>query len=164
LSETDIKGTVKTLLKYGLPLSISAVVGRFLPQFYNTLFTQSFKAINGANYTTALGNFQTAVNFTVIITFFTVPITTVLFPAFSKIKGTKEKAILRVVFQSSVKYGALLTLPVTMMIMVLSEPLVFAVVGPECTDAPFFLTLYSMRARINIPLEVIEKLSGVFEG
>jgi O-antigen/teichoic acid export membrane protein len=144
LSKTDIKGTLKTLLRYGLPLSVSVVIGGFLPQFYNTLFTQSFDVINGANYTTALGNYQTAVNFTVIITFFTVPIGTVLFPAFSKIKGTEEKTILRVVFQSSVKYGALLTLPVTLMIMVLSEPLVFAVVGTEYTDAPFFLTLYSI--------------------
>jgi O-antigen/teichoic acid export membrane protein len=48
------------------------------------------------------------------------------------------------VFQSSVKYGALLTLPVTLLIMVLSEPIVFAVVGVEYAEAPFFLTLYSI--------------------
>jgi stage V sporulation protein B len=134
LSKTDIKGTLKTLLKYGLPLSVSVVIAGFLPQFYNTLLKD----------TTALGNYQTAVNFTVIISFFTVPIATVLFPAFSKLKAEAEKGTLRVVFQSSVKYGALLTLPVTLMIMVLSEPLVFAVVGTEYTEAPFFLTLYSI--------------------
>jgi O-antigen/teichoic acid export membrane protein len=134
LNKTDIKGTLKTLLRYGLPLSVSAVIGGFLPQFYNTLLKD----------TTALGNYQTAVNFTVIITFFTIPIATVLFPAFSKLKAEEEKKTLRIVFQSSVKYGALLTLPVTLMIMVLSEPLVFAVVGTEYTEAPFFLTLYSI--------------------
>jgi len=143
LSKLDITGTLKTLLRYGLPLSVSAVVAGFLPQFYNTLFTQSFEMVNGATYTTPLGNFQAAVNFTVIITFFTVPITTVLFPAFSKIKGKEETDILRVVFQSSVKYGALLTIPVTVMIMVLSEPVVFAVVGTKYAEAPFFLTLYA---------------------
>jgi O-antigen/teichoic acid export membrane protein len=134
LNKLDITGTLKTLLKYGLPLSVSVVIAGFLPQFYNTLLKD----------TTALGNFQAAVNFTVIISFFTVPIATVLFPAFSKLKAEEEKKTLRVVFQSSVKYGALLTLPVTLMIMVLSEPLVFAVVGTEYTDAPFFLTLYSI--------------------
>jgi O-antigen/teichoic acid export membrane protein len=134
LNKLDITGTLKTLLRYGLPLSVSVVIGGFLPQLYNTLLTD----------TTALGNFQAAVNFTVIITFFTVPIATVLFPAFSKLKAEEEKETLRIVFQSSVKYGALLTLPVTLMIMVLSEPLVFAVVGTEYTDAPFFLTLYSI--------------------
>ena len=134
LSKMDIKETLKTLLRYGLPLSVSAVIGGFLPQFYNTLLKD----------TAALGNYQTAVNFTVIITFFTIPIATVLFPAFSKLKAEEEKKTLRVVFQSSVKYGALLTLPVSLMIMVLSEPLVFAVVGAEYTEAPFFLTLYSI--------------------
>ena len=132
LNKLDITGTLKTLLRYGLPLSVSGVIGGFLPQFYNTLLKD----------TIALGNFQAGVNFTVIISFFTVPIATVLFPAFSKLKAKEEKETLRVVFQSSVKYGALLTLPVTLMIMVLSEPLVFAVVGTEYTEAPFFLTLY----------------------
>lgn len=134
LNKLDITGTLKTLLRYGLPLSVSGVIGGFLPQFYNTLLKD----------TIALGNFQAGVNFTVIISFFTVPIATVLFPAFSKLKAEEEKETLRVVFQSSVKYGALLTLPVTLMIMVLSEPLVFAVVGTEYTEAPFFLTLYSI--------------------
>jgi len=50
----------------------------------------------------------------------------------------------RIVFQSSVKYAAMLTIPVTVMIMVLSKPLVFAIVGTEWSDAPFFLTLYSI--------------------
>jgi len=143
-NKIDITGTLKTLLKYGLPLSVLVVIGGFLPQFYNTLLTQSFTMTNSTSYTTALGNFQAAVNFTVLISFFTVPIATVLFPAFSKLKAEEEKKTLRVVFQSSVKYGALLTLPVTLMIMVLSEPLVFTVVGTEYTEAPFFLTLYSI--------------------
>ena len=140
----DITGTLKTLLRYGLPLSVSAVIGGFLPQLYNTLLTQSYTIASNTTYTTALGNYQAAINFTVIITFFTMPIATVLFPAFSKLKAEEEKKTLRVVFQSSVKYGALLTLPVTLMIMVLAEPLVFAVVGTQYTDAPFFLTLYSI--------------------
>ena len=142
-SKLSLAGTMKTLLRYGLPLAVSAITAGFLPQFFNTLLTQSVEFVNGANYTTALGNFQAAVNFTVITTFFTVPIGTVLFPAFSKIKGKEENHILKVVFQSSVKDGALLTIPVTLMIMVLSEPIVFAVVGTEYTQAPFFLTLYS---------------------
>lgn len=140
----DITGTLKTLLRYGLPISVSVIVAGFLPQFFNTLLTQTFKVASSTSYTTALGNYQAAINFTVVITFFTVPIATVLFPAFSKLKAETEKETLRVVFQTSVKYGALLTLPVTLMIMVLSEPIVFAVVGTKYTDAPFFLTLYSL--------------------
>ncbi|PVX27186.1 MAG: hypothetical protein CW716_03620 [Candidatus Bathyarchaeum sp.] len=140
--KTEIVRTLKVLLKYGLPLSVAVVVAGFLPQFYNTILTQSFEATNGAGYTTALGNYQTALNFTVVITFFTVPISTVLFPAFSKIKGKEEKSMLNSVFKSSVNYAALLTIPVTLMIMVLSEPLVFFIL-PKYTDAPLFLTLHS---------------------
>lgn len=138
-SNFNLIGTLKTLLRYGLPLSVSFIAIGFLPQFYKDLLTQSV-----TNYSNVIGNFDAAVNFTVIITFFTVPIATVLFPAFSKLKSEKEENILRVVFRSSVKYGALLTIPVTLMIMVLSEPLVFAVIGTKYTEAPFLLTLYAI--------------------
>ena len=138
-TKTNLTKTLKLMLRYGLPLSVTAVAVGFLPQFYNTLFTQSF-----LKYETALGNYQTAVNFTVVVTFFTVPITTVLFPAFSKIKAKAEKNILNTVFQTSVKYGALLTVPVTFMVMVLSEQIVFTVVQTTYSDAPFFLTLYAL--------------------
>lgn len=143
LNKIALKRTLKTLLKYGVPLSVSAVITGFLPQFYNTVLTQTFSATNNS-YTTALGNFQAALNFTVLITFFTVPIATVLFPAFSKLKAKEEKETLRAVFTTSVKYGALLTIPVTLMMMVLAEPIIFAVVGTEYTDAPFFLSIYNI--------------------
>jgi O-antigen/teichoic acid export membrane protein len=142
LNKTAIKETLKTLLKYGLPLSVSAVLGGFLPQFYNTVLTQTYTGAGSASYTTALGNYQAGFNFTVIISFFTVPINTVLFPAFSKLNAKKEKETLRAVFRTSVKYGALLTIPVTLLIMVLSEPIVFAVITTEYTQAPFFLSFY----------------------
>jgi O-antigen/teichoic acid export membrane protein len=138
--KTELIKTLKVMLKYGLPLSVGIIVTGFLPQFYNTILTQSFEAVNRAGYTTALGNYQTAINFTVVITFFTIPISTVLFPAFSKIKGDYKKEVLNSVFQKSVKYSTLLTIPVVLMLMVLAEPLVFALL-PEYTDAPLFLTL-----------------------
>jgi O-antigen/teichoic acid export membrane protein len=143
LNKIAIKRTLKTLLKYGIPISVSVIVAGFLPQFYNTVLTQTFSAAN-ISYTTALGNFQAALNFTVLITFFTVPIATVLFPAFSKLKAEEEKETLRAVFTTSVKYGALLTIPVTLMMMVLSEPIVYAIVGTEYADAPFYLSIYVM--------------------
>jgi len=135
--ELDFSETLKGMLRYGLPVSVSVILVGFLPQFYSFLM-----AIYCSD--SAIGNFQAALNFTVLITFFTMPITTVLFPAFSKLKPEKEMETLRIVFQSSVKYAAMLTIPVTVMIMVLSKPLVFAIVGTEWSGAPFFLTLYSI--------------------
>ena len=135
--ELRFSETLKVMLRYGLPLSVAAILGGLLPQFYNFMM-----AIYCSD--SAIGNFQAAVNFTVLISFFTTPIATVLFPAFSKLKPEKEMETLRIVFQFSVKYAAVLTIPVTFMIMVLSEPLVFAIVGTKWSDAPFFLTLYSI--------------------
>lgn len=73
---------------------------------------------------------------------FTTPIATVLLPAFSKINPEKENENLCIIFRGSAKYTALLTLPVIMVIMVLSRPLVFTLLGTSYEYAPFFLTLY----------------------
>ena len=140
----NIFETLKILLRYSLPLSVSIIAGGFLPQFYTTLLRRSVVLPSETAYEAAMGNYGAAINFVVIISFFTIPIGTVLFPAFSKLKTKWDKKSIQVVFQSSVKYGALLTLPVTVMIMVLSEPLVFTLVSTEYTDAPFVLTLYAI--------------------
>ena len=133
----ELSRTIKTMFKYGLPLSVSTILSGFLLQFY------SFMMVIYCS-DSAIGDFQAAVNFTVLISFFTIPIVTVLFPAFSKLKPEKEMETLRSVFQFSVKYAAMLTIPATVMIMALSKPLVFALVGTKWSDAPFFLTLYSI--------------------
>jgi O-antigen/teichoic acid export membrane protein len=89
-----------------------------------------------------IGNYQAAVNFSVLLTFFTVPISTVLFPAFAKLDPKKEPELLKTVFASSIKYTSLLLIPATMAIMALSSPLVTTLFGERYTQTPFFLTLY----------------------
>ena len=127
---------VKTMFKYGMPLSISAMLSGFLTQFYNFLI---------AIYCTdqMIGDYQVAVNFAVLITFFATPIATVLFPAFSKLNPQKETETLRNVFQFSVKYAALLVVPAAAAVIALSQPAIFTLFGEKYTYAPFFLTLYS---------------------
>jgi stage V sporulation protein B len=135
--ELEVARTVKTMFKYGLPLSVSAILGGFLAQFYNFLM---------AIYCTDLliGNYQVAVNFAVLITFFATPIATVLFPAFSKLNPQKEKEAMRNVFQFSVKYAALLVVPATAVVIALSQPAVSTIFGEKYADAPLFLALYSV--------------------
>ena len=45
-----------------------------------------------------------------------------LFPAFSKLDAQKDKETLKNVFQYSVKYAALIVVPVTAMVMALAQP------------------------------------------
>jgi len=135
--KTHLTTTFKTMFRYGLPLSISTILAGLLVQFYNFMM-----AIYCTDF--MIGNYQAAVRFTVLITFFTTPIATVLFPAFSKLNPEKEMETLRTIFQYSIKYASLLTIPATAAIMVLSTPLVFTLFGERYTHAPLFLTLYGI--------------------
>ena len=108
--------TTKTMLKYGLPLSIGAILAGFLTQFYSTIMF-IFVTDNSL-----IGNYSVATNFVVLITFFATPVTTMLFPAFSKLDAKKDREVLKNVFQYSVKYAALIVVPVTAMVMALAQP------------------------------------------
>jgi O-antigen/teichoic acid export membrane protein len=133
----EIVKNIKTMFKYGLPLSIAAILSGFLTQFYNFLIII---------YTTDLliGNYAVATNFAVLITFFATPITTILFPAFSKLDPQKEKEILRNVFQFSIKYAALLVVPAAAAIIALSQPAISTLFGENYTAAPLFLALLAV--------------------
>ena len=64
-----------------------------------------------------------------------------LFPAFSKLDAKKDKETLRNVFQYSVKYASLLVVPVTALVMCLSEPAVSTLFSNTYALAPLFLAL-----------------------
>lgn len=132
---TDKIKTLKRLLRYGLPLSISTILESFLLKFY--AFLMAFYCTD-----IMIGNYQVATNFALFLTFFTFPITTVLFPAFSKLDPKSELHLLRTVFASAVKYTAMFLVPATMVTIVLSEPMVNTLFGQKYLYAPFFLTLY----------------------
>jgi O-antigen/teichoic acid export membrane protein len=126
---------MKMLLRYGLPLSISTIVSGFLAQFYNVLV---------AIYCTDLiiGNYQVALNFAFIVTFFVMPVITVLLPAFSKLDCQKEQETLGNVFQFSVKYASLLIVPIAFAVIALSQPGVSTIFGAKYSNTPLYLALY----------------------
>jgi len=136
-NKLDLRGTLRTLLMYGLPLYLSTILIGLLTQFYNFMI-----AIYCNDF--IIGNYKAAVNFSVIITFFTTPIGAVLFLAFSKLNREKENKNLGIVFRSSVKYATLLVIPVTTAIMVLSEPLTFTLFGKNYRYSPLFLSLIAV--------------------
>lgn len=131
----QISKTLKAMMKYGVPLSLSSLLTGLLIQFY------SFVMVSFAT-DVMIGNYQAAVNFSVLLTFFTIPISTVLFPAFAKLDPNKEPELLKTIFASSTKYTSMLLIPATMAIMVLSGPLISTLFGERYSNAPFFLTLY----------------------
>jgi O-antigen/teichoic acid export membrane protein len=129
--------TMKFMFRYGLPLSFSSIFTNFLTQFYNVII-----AIYSSNF--LIGNFAVANNFTVLLLFFATPITTMLFPAFSKLDADKDKETLKIVFKSSVKYSSLLVIPPTLAVMALANPIVSALFGAKYAEAPIYLALLAI--------------------
>jgi len=127
--------TLKELLRYGVPLSISSILTGFLGQFYGFMMASFVGDV-------MIGNYQIARNFSVILTFFIFPISTVLFPAFAKLDPRNEPQLLKTIFTSSIKYTSLLLVPATLAVIVLSEPLVSTLFGEKWIFSPFFLMLY----------------------
>jgi stage V sporulation protein B len=134
-NKLEIFPTLKTLLKYGLPLSISAIISGFLAQFYNVLIPIFCTDL-------LVGNLQVALNFAFIVTFFVMPVITVLLPAFSKLDSKKERETLGNVFQFSVKYAALLIVPVALAVITLSKPGVSTIFGEKYSYSSLYLSLY----------------------
>ena len=135
----EIKAYLKSMLSYGVPLSISVILSGFLGQYFSFLLPIFYVTDN-----TAIGNFGIASTFVVLIGFFATPITMMLFPAFSKLSPQKDKVTLQNVFQFSVKYGSLFVIPVAALVMCLAEPAVSTLFGQTYTSAPLFLALLSL--------------------
>ena len=135
----EIKAYIQTMLKYGAPLSLSAIISGFQAQYYAFLLPIFYVTDN-----TAIGNFGIANTFVVLIAFFATPITTMLFPAFSKLNPEKDKETLQKVFQYSVKYASLLVVPVAALVMCLAEPAVSTLFGTAYSLAPLFLALLAI--------------------
>jgi O-antigen/teichoic acid export membrane protein len=135
----EIKAYIKTMLSYGVPLSLSVIISGFQGQFYAFLLPIFYVTDN-----TAIGNLGIASTFVVLIAFFATPITTMLFPAFSKLDPQKDKQTLLNVFQFSVKYASLLVLPVSALVMCLAEPAVSTLFGETYSTAPLFLSLLAI--------------------
>jgi len=126
--------TFRTMLRYGLPLFISSIIGGFLAQF-NSFLTAVYCSDQ------AIGNYSIAVNFTVLISFFSLPIGSVLFPAFSKLDSERDREDLATVFRLSVKYATLLVVPGAAAIMVLAPQAVYTFFGRKYSDAPLYLVV-----------------------
>ena len=138
-AKLEIKAYIKSMLTYGTPLSLSTIISGFQGQFYAFLLPIFYITDN-----TAIGNYGIATTFVVLISFFATPITTMMFPAFSKLNPQKDKETLQNVFQYSVKYAALLVVPVAALVMCLAQPAVSTLFGQTYSSAPLFLALLAL--------------------
>ena len=136
----EIKAYTESMLTYGTPVSLSAIVSGFLSQYY--VFLLPIFVTNNST----IGNYGIATTFVVLITFFGTPITTMLFPAFSKLNPQKDKETLKNVYQFSIKYASLFVVPLAALVMCLAEPAVSTLFGKTYSTAPLFLALLAINS------------------
>jgi putative peptidoglycan lipid II flippase len=88
-----------------------------------------------------IGNLNIATKFKSLAGLFTVPIISSIYPAFSKFRFEEKREEMTKMFGASVRYATMIVIPVTLLVMVVSEHIVAALFGREYTQAPFFLAI-----------------------
>jgi len=129
---------VKLMISYGAPLYLSTIILTLLMQYRNFIL-----ALFASN--TEIGNYTTAMNFSILITLISYPIVTALFPAFSKLGVSEEHDAVKRMFNAAVKYTSLLVIPSSLVIAIFSKELVDLLYGLQFQLAPTYLTFYILR-------------------
>ncbi len=103
------------LLGYGLPLYLAALITVFLTQYQNIVLTHFATNVE-------IGNFSAAWNFNSFLMILIYPITTAIFPMFSKMELVNDRVNLSRAFKLAVKYASLVMFPASVAVAVFSGP------------------------------------------
>ena len=127
---------VRVLLRYGTPLYIAALLVGFIPLFQNVML---------AFFTTDadIGNYKAAVNFATLLTVFSIPITTALLAAFSKLNSNTRGEI-KAFFKLANKYTSIIIIPAAFLIIIFSNEVVQTIYGTTYQSASVFLATYCL--------------------
>ncbi len=132
--DRDTTSSLSEMLRFGFPL--------FLGNFVMTMGMR-YQGLLLAWFTSdiEIGNLNIANKFVSLITLFTVPIASVVYPAFSKFNYKERPGEMGRLFKASVRYATLLVIPATALIMVLSEDFVYTLFDRRYALAPEVLIL-----------------------
>jgi stage V sporulation protein B len=139
-SSSDSPGFTSNLslmARYGLPLYASTLIAGLLGQYTSLILAQFTLNVE-------VGNYSVAKIFFAPITLVTAPISTLLFPAFSKLNPQRDLHELNTIFTRSLKYTLFLIVPASIFIAVTSRDLIAFFYGSSYTQAPLYLTLHSI--------------------
>lgn len=123
------------MLYFGLPLYSSGIVGLLIEVYRNSILSRLADDF-------VIGNFNVALRFIVVITLFMAPVSTMLFPAFSRLSNNKQE--LEKLFTLSVKYSAILIIPVTLFSIVMSREIIYIFFGRRYVLAPGYYSIIAL--------------------
>ena len=127
-------GSLGDMLRFGFPLFIGSFVMGFGLRYQGLLQVWFASDL-------VIGNLNIASKFKSLAGLFTVPIAASIYPAFSKFRFEEKRGEMVKMFGASVRYATMIVIPVTLLVVVVSEPAVVALFGMEYAQAPFFLAI-----------------------
>ncbi|MEM2598737.1 MAG: flippase [Thermoproteota archaeon] len=130
-------GLLRLMLSYGFPLYLSSLLAILLGNYQTVLL--AYYASNAE-----IGGFQAAVNLSTMFTVLITPVTTMLFPVFTRLYSTGARGELETFLNLSVKYSSLILLPVSVLAVCVSRQLVTVVYGAGYSLASGYLAAYSL--------------------
>jgi O-antigen/teichoic acid export membrane protein len=129
--------SLRALLSYGLPLYLGSILGVFLTQYQSIVLAHFASNVE-------IGNFNATWAFNTFLTILVYPITTAMFPMFSKMDPWNRRSDLARGFVLAVKYTSLLIIPTSVAVMIFSPDLIKLTYGSRYTLAPQYLVLLSV--------------------
>jgi stage V sporulation protein B len=127
---------LSVLLRYGLPLYLASILTVLLSQYQNIVLARFASNLQ-------IGNFNAAWNFNSLLLILVYPITTAMFPTFSKMDPRNQRSDLTRAFTLTVKYASLIMIPASVAVMTFSRDLVYLTYGRGYALAPQYLMLLS---------------------
>jgi len=134
------RDSLKIILTFGGPIYISNLIMSIRPQ----LLTFLLGFFMGEEIT---GNWTVVLWFSSLLSFVNLPIRTTLFPLLSK---SNEKKELKFIYLNSIKFSSLLTYPIALSVMALSDQIILGLFGDDYVYASQFLSLYMITFLFSI--------------
>jgi O-antigen/teichoic acid export membrane protein len=125
--------TYRIILVYIYPLFFANILAGGLYRVLEFLLSLNVS-------TEIMGNYSAATAFSLIISFFTSPISTATFPLLSKLNP--DDSIFKTVYQNIIKYESMIVYPVCFAIIALSRHIVGILYGPTYTHTAQYLQIY----------------------
>jgi O-antigen/teichoic acid export membrane protein len=135
--QVRLRDDLRTLIHYGAPLYASLLLTGFIPLYKYFVLAQFCSDPD-------IGNYKAAANFVTLMTVLSVPITTILLPAFSKLDSSAKQGI-RAFFKLANKYTAIIVVPTTFLMIILSNEIIQVVYGHTYQSAPLFLSVFCLQ-------------------
>ncbi|MEM2021477.1 MAG: flippase [Zestosphaera sp.] len=129
--------SVLDLIRFGLPLYVSGLLGAVLYRFQYVLLARVATNVE-------LGNIQAANQFVTLVALTITPFTVTLFPVFSALETRGNRNELRDFLNNVLRYMTIFTVQVAAMIGAFSMDVVRLIYGRTYVTAPHYLTLMSL--------------------